>query len=75
MQKGLSLLSTQVSVGIAENEPNGREEITFTGTIAANDHVVFGRKRLDDRLVLVAADTNAISSRIIIASAAARLTF
>lgn len=41
-------------VGIAEDETDGREEITFAGTIATNDHIVLGRKRLDDRLVLVA---------------------
>lgn len=41
-------------VGIAEDETDGREEITFARTIATNDHIVLGRKRLDDRLVLVA---------------------
>lgn len=54
MQKGLSLLSPEVCVGIAEDETDGREEITFAGTIATNDHIVLGRKRLDDRLVLIA---------------------
>ena len=41
-------------IGIAEDETDGREEITFTGTIATNDHIVLGREGLDDRLVLVA---------------------
>ena len=67
MQKGLSLLSSQMSVGIAENEPNGCEEITFTGTIAANDHIMFGRKRLDHCLILVATGTTGISNKIRIA--------
>jgi len=43
-----------VCIGIAEDKTDGREEITFAGTIATNDHIVFGREGLDDRLVLVA---------------------
>lgn len=54
MQKGLSLLSTQMSVGIAKDKPNGRKEVTFPRPIATNNHVMFGRKRLNYRLVLVA---------------------
>lgn len=54
MKKCLTLLSTEVGVGIAEDETNGREEVTFAGPIAADDDIVFGRKGLNDRLVLVA---------------------
>lgn len=54
MKKSLSLLSTEVSVGITEDEPNRREEVTLARTIAANDDIVFWRERLDDCLVLVA---------------------
>lgn len=54
MKKGLSLLSTEVGVGITEDEPNRGEEVTLARTIAANNDIVFRRKRLDDCLVLVA---------------------
>lgn len=43
-----------MSVGIAEDEANGREEVTLPGTIAADNDVVFGGEWLDDRLVFVA---------------------
>jgi hypothetical protein len=43
-----------VSVGIAEDEANGCEEITLARAIATNDDIVFRRKWFDDRLVLVA---------------------
>lgn len=43
-----------MSVGIAEHKPNGRKEVTLPGPIATNNHVMFGRKRLDHRLVFVA---------------------
>ena len=43
-----------MSVGIAENEANGREEVTLPGTIAADNDVVFGGEWLDDRLIFVA---------------------
>lgn len=48
---------------IAEDETNGREEITFAGTIATHDHIVLGRKRLNNRLILVTIDILAISNR------------
>jgi hypothetical protein len=54
MKESLSLLSAEVGVGIAEDETNGRKEITFSGTVAANDHIMLGRKRFNDRLILVA---------------------
>ena len=50
-------------IGIAEDETNGREEITFAGTIATHDHIVLGRKRLNNRLILVTIDILAISNR------------
>lgn len=54
MQEGLTLFSAEVSVGIAQDKANGREEITLAGPIAPNDDIVFGRKWLNDSLVLVA---------------------
>lgn len=54
VKQSLTLLSAQMGVGITENKPNGREEVTLARTIAADDNIVFGRKRLNDRLVLVA---------------------
>lgn len=56
VQKSLALLPAKVSVGVAENETNGREEVTLARAIAADDDIVFGREGLDDRLVLVAVD-------------------
>ena len=50
----MTLLSAEMSVGIAEDEANGREEITLPGTIAADDDVVFGGEWLNDRLIFVA---------------------
>ena len=54
MKESLALFSAQVGVGVAENEPNGREEVTLTRTIAPDDDIVFGRKGLNDCLILVA---------------------
>lgn len=56
MKKRLPLFSAKVSVGIAENEANGRKEITLAGTIAADDDIVFRRKGLNDSLILVAVE-------------------
>lgn len=55
MQEALALLSAHLSVGITENETNRRKEITLAGTIAADDNIGFGRERLNNGLVLVAA--------------------
>jgi hypothetical protein len=54
MQQSLTLLSPEVSVRIAQDEPNRSKEITLARTIATNDNIVLGRKGLNDRLVLVA---------------------
>lgn len=54
MQKSLALLPAEMSIGIAEDEANGREEVTLPGTIAADNDVVFGGEWLDDRLIFVA---------------------
>lgn len=54
MQQSLTLLSAEVSVRIAQDEPNRSKEITLPRTIATNDNIVLGRKGLNDRLVLVA---------------------
>lgn len=64
VKKSLALLSAQVCVRIAENETNGGEEVTFAGTIAADNDIVFGRKGLDDGLILVAA----INSNLVMCS-------
>lgn len=54
MEKTLPLLTAHLGIGIAENEADGCEEVTFTGTIAADDDVGLWRKGLDDGLFLVA---------------------
>ena len=54
MQESLTFLSAEMSVGIAEDEANSREEVTLPGTIAADNDVVFGREWLNDRLIFVA---------------------
>ena len=56
MKKGLSFLSSHMGIGITEDETNCREEITFAGSIATNNHIVLMRKRLDHGLILVAID-------------------
>lgn len=53
MQESLPLLPTHMSVGIAEDKANGREEVTLPRPIAAHDDIVLGGERLDDRLVFV----------------------
>lgn len=55
MKKTLSLLTAHLGIGIAEDEADGCEEVTFTGTIAADNDVGLWRKGLDDGLFLVAA--------------------
>ena len=50
----MPLLSTHLSICIAEDETNGGEEIAFSGAIVPNYHVVFRGERLDDGLFLVA---------------------
>lgn len=54
MKKGLALFATHVSVCIAENESNGCEKVAFARTVTADDDIVLGGERLDDRLILVA---------------------
>lgn len=54
MKKSLSFLSTEVSIGIAQNESNGGEEVTLAGTITADDDIVFWGEWFDDSLVLIA---------------------
>lgn len=53
MQKSLALLPTEVGVGITEDKPNRRKEVTLSRTIAADDDIVFRREGLDDCLILV----------------------
>jgi hypothetical protein len=54
VQQSLSLLSAKMGVCIAKDKSDGREEITLSRTIAADDHIVFRRERLNNRLILVA---------------------
>lgn len=42
-------------IGIAENEPNGSEEITLAGSVAPDNDIVLGRKGFDSGLLLVTA--------------------
>jgi hypothetical protein len=39
MEKTLPFFATHLGVGIAENKPNGCEEVTFSRTITTNDDV------------------------------------
>jgi hypothetical protein len=55
VQKSLSLLATHLSVGIAQNESDGGEEVALARTIATDDNIVLRREGFDDGLVLVAA--------------------
>ena len=54
MQESLTFLSAEMSVGIAEDESNSREEVTLSRTIAADNDVVFRGEWLNDRLIFVA---------------------
>ena len=55
MQESLSLLSTHMSVGIAEDKANSSKEVTLPGPIAADDDIMLGREWLDDRLIFITA--------------------
>lgn len=55
MDKCLSLLPTHLRIGIAEDEPDGGEEVALARSIAPNYNVEFGRKWVDDGLIFVAA--------------------
>lgn len=54
MQKALALFTAHLRVCVAEDEAHRREEVTLSGSIAADDDVGLGGERLNDRLVLVA---------------------
>jgi hypothetical protein len=62
VQQSLSLLSAKVSVCIAKDESNGREEVTLPRTIATDDHIVFWGERLDNRLIFVAVKATSVSA-------------
>ena len=62
MQKGLTLLSSEVSIGIAEDKSNCGEEVTLARTVAPDDDIVFRRKWLDNGLVLVARQSMSMKS-------------
>lgn len=59
MQQPLSLFAGHLGVGIAEDEPDGCEEVTLAGAIASDDNVCAGGEGLNDRLVLVAVGKSA----------------
>lgn len=57
VKKGASLFPAHLRIGIAEDKPDGREEITLPRTIASYDDVVFWGEGFDDSLILVAGTT------------------
>ena len=61
MEKRIALLTAHVRVGISKDKPNRSKEITFSGAIAANDHIMLRRKGLDYCLLLVALVSSAIA--------------
>jgi len=61
MEESLSFLSAQMGIGITQHEPNGREEITFARTIAADNDIVFRWEGFDDGLILVAVISNRLA--------------
>lgn len=53
MQKSLSLLSPHMGVGITEDETDGREEVTFSRAVTADDDIMLVREWLDHCLIFV----------------------
>jgi len=53
MEQGIALLPAHLSVCIAEDESDGCKEVALPRTIAPNDDIMLGRKRLNDCLLLV----------------------
>ena len=41
VEKSLSLFATHLSVGIAQNKPNGGEEVTLARAITTDNDIVF----------------------------------
>ena len=56
MKQGLSLFATHLSVGIAQDEADGGEEVALARAIATDDDIAVGREGLDLHLILVAGD-------------------
>jgi hypothetical protein len=54
VEEALSLLATHLSVGIAEDEADGSEEVTLSRAIATDNDVCLGGEGLNDDLFLVA---------------------
>jgi hypothetical protein len=54
MKERLPLLSSHLSVGIAEDKLDSLEEVTFPRAVASDNDIVFGRERLSNSLILVA---------------------
>ena len=53
MEQSRPLLTSELCVGVAEDESNCCEEVTLARSIAADNDIMFGREGLDDGLVLV----------------------
>ena len=61
MQQSLSLLSSHLSICIAEDKTDSGEKIALPRAVATNDDIVFGREGLDDGLVFVAIFKDGVS--------------
>ena len=53
MDESGSLLLVEMVVSVGEDESNGGEEVGFTGSVSANDHVKPRGKRVDFHQVFV----------------------
>ncbi len=54
MKKSLALFLSHASVRIAEDKPNGREEVAFARSITTDDYVVLRREGLYHSLIFIA---------------------
>lgn len=53
MKQSLTLLTSHLSICIAQDEADGGEEVGLSGSIATDDDIALWRERLDDCLLLV----------------------
>ena len=64
MEQSRPLLTSELCVGVAEDESNCCEEVTLARSIAADNDIMFGREGLDYGLILVTVrDLRAHSAR------------
>lgn len=54
MEQSSAFFFSHLSIGIAEHELDGFEEITLSGAIAPDDDIMAGREGFGDRLFFVA---------------------